>query len=254
MYGRHYNIEFCHIYAGDVLEQDTLVRTVAEYNKALNLVDGASFSLNVLIDDYNGKGEVDTATLIKEFLGMGVNVNYIAAESFFTSSAEYLLEVLLDNKKIGADEENTTAVLEVKSENLHMWDDYVEVQAIPLAQRNLDLLLNSKGASPYPIVLNNAKKYSAKVFLKYQTTNGTRYACPLLATCWYLARLGVEPFYDKDMFIDVADSSQSFIGTDLLTLLPSYYLQVEATIRQIISFTPWKKHLSSFNYVFWGEV
>lgn len=81
------------------------------------------------------------------------------------------------------------------------------------------------------------------------------YGCAALATCWQLARFGVEP-YRNALNLESAKAAYEFVTPRTLTILPTKYMATEATVRDLISAIRPKslrKLTEQMEYVFYAD-
>lgn len=81
------------------------------------------------------------------------------------------------------------------------------------------------------------------------------YGCAAMATCWQLARFGVEP-YTGAMKLESAMPWREFVTPRTLTILPAKYMATEATVRDLVSAIRPKslrKLVGQMDYVFYAD-
>ncbi len=251
-----YNIEFFHIYGGDFKndhfskEQKLSIQETEYLVKHLEN-KGSSYSLSVLIDDYNEELKFDLISVVNRLQERGIGGDYFMRESQLVVLADKLLDELRKTGRVRLDKSKRNAVFEIMSDNILLWDEYRKHQERPLAQEMLHKLTGKVVSSERVMRVAKGERFSAKIFLKFQTETGPKYACPLLAASWYLMRLGVEPFDREDLLELLPGTRQvAFPGETLITILPSYYLTVESLVREIIRSSPWKKYCRRLGYIF----
>ena len=188
-----YNIEFAHIYADDVFNQEH-VESIKILNRIINAqLNGHEYVTSVLIDEYNPNKE-DMILDLDEFLNKitlaGANIDYVGFESGMVNLSDEVLSAL-DNK-------------------------------------------------------------TKTKYIKYIKTKG-KYPCSLLATSWYLLRLGVlnNLHINDKMIKGLKDNSiDEFSGNRVITIIPSKYKKVEETVIKNIRNSKYSKLANNIELIF----
>jgi hypothetical protein len=195
---------------------------------------GKSHSFTLLVDDYSDrKGQVDREDVREIFSGYGLIPDYIVLESEMVKSAEYFLRSIPGRHLTS---ESNVVTFRSHSSDVHFNELLMDTR------RYKQIFINrmrggtgSSGVAPtksYMSVQDQRCHSSTDIVLVYNDNGYLRYGCPVLAACWYLTRLGVDPFI-SNLTIE-EDASRPFTGRQLLTILPVGYMKVEATALELI--------------------
>ena len=233
------SIEFGHLYTeqiNEAIKNGNLKKSIemARMLSQILALQGKSFSLAVLIDDYNNNLiQVDHNEIMDIYKKMGLTPDYIVFESKLANSAEYLLSCLPDKFLV---KESNSLIYRSQSADSHfseLLQDGRRFKAIFMDRLKSGADATVRNRKSYLSLQERRCHSNAEIVLLYNQNNQVRYGCPVLAACWYLARLGVEPFY-SDLKIENREF-RPFIGKHLLTILPVDYMKVEATVHELIS-------------------
>ena len=172
-----YSIEFCHIYLNETFSHehrqsiDVLKSVVSE------LPTGSTYSLNVLIDDYNATEEVlDIEDLKRELREAHAKPDYLAYEARLAPYADAVLDLMSEGR----------------------------------LQRSYERYIREKGTIP----------------------------CSFMIAIWYLLRLGALPLAaDALVYEKNGGHTKSFIGNNLISILPERFSGVEKKAMSVIAKT-----------------
>jgi hypothetical protein len=262
-----FNIEYAHIYANEFRrdeiigeEQMKSVEVVKQIIGDLETI-GKSYSLNILVDDYNEEvTKVDEKALFSQLNEIGLPPDHVMRESqLAVSSAEILIEAMSDRYLDKQKPYELTFI--PKSNDIRLWAPNHEDQSF----RRI-LWEHSQGEKKEDfskerelreraeaLISRESFRTKSEIVLQYTGDDGTtRYTCPLLTACWHLVRLGVKPFAEEYKNIK-SFTSKPFFGDRLITVLSSGYLKIEGTAMEIISLAKSKtikKQKSRLEYYF----
>jgi len=245
-----FNIEYAHIYISNELLEN--IDFVNKYSENIGITKqiileleskNKTYSLNVLIDDYNPFiSDVNLDKIYHLLDECELPPDHIMLESnFANNSAEKLID-LIDSRylKKGADNES---IFNVKTSNAYLWTHDNK----SVSPRSLFLEDPKKNINNISPKKNNATNTSfntcrakSEIILKNIENNVVYYACPLLNACWQLMRLGIDPF-SEDIKNLSSFSSKPFFGDTLITVEPTKLLKIESTSLEIISLVKQKK-------------
>lgn len=79
---------------------------------------------------------------------------------------------------------------------------------------------------------NSTYRHEKKFLLRYESKEGKQFSCPALVAASYLYRLG---YFEGDVIAPLWGDAPSSHNDQIITLLPSRYLQVEANAQSIIN-------------------
>ena len=220
---------------------------------------GKTYSLNVLIDDYNDEsGEISDDYVHRELANAGLAPDHIVRESLLAGkAAEALIDSMADRFLHIAEERGELSFVG-ESSDLYLWaanpDESVRRSFWDYVQGRTEIPLSTKDEGTVErLVRRRALQSRSEIVLRYRIEDGTvRYTCPLLTLCWHLMRLGVEPFAEETARIN-SFTATPFPGDRLLTILPASYLKLEATTMELLlSCQPKRirKRKGSLDYLF----
>ena len=89
------------------------------------------------------------------------------------------------------------------------------------------------------IPLQDRSESISDTLLYTESESGRKYSCPLLATAWYLARLGIAPFSD---ITSKNGNANNLYARRLINVLSVDYLRVESAVRDILNYSR-NKHI-----------
>lgn len=232
-----YNIEYAHIYSSDLLEDLSKVRSnIAKTKNLIKTISNinATYSLTVLIDDYSeDQLPVSKVVINNLFLELGLIPDHIIMESEMAKEADFLLNTLPEKNLI---REENRFILKSESTDMHFSEMFQEKKRYKTIEMEKMLLGEEAWNDLQRINLLNLKQQrvhsNSNLILVFDDGKTRRYSCPLLAACWYLARLGVEPFYSS--IKHSLNVQKLFVGNNLLTVLHLNYLKVESTAIELI--------------------
>lgn len=241
-----YNIEYAHLYADDERvsigkEQEKSIELTEEVIEKLER-KGKTYSLNLLIDNYNGNVDrVDEDHLYSQLEEKGIAPDYIVYEADLVRAADSLIDKIRDSYiKRGENEISFTS----SSDDFKLWE---AEQDLSFKERFFENQIESKDnirdkRLNHTVARRDSNLTTAEIVLKYVSNEAdeVRYTCPLLTACWHLARLGVDPF--QEAVDDIKSySSKPFFGKYLFTVLSSQYLKIEGTAMELISLASSKR-------------
>ncbi len=239
------NIEFAHMSPSEALDIPHLFKDLEdEIYLTRELVKGAessdkTYCLTLLVDDINDPQGPDVIvnweTVRQEFAKLGLLLDHILYESKLSTVGDSLLSLLARMAKT----KGAAKTFSVRSRDLKM------LRQIE-AERPLDLLfrggLSRRLAAPTKQWQQEVPHDLVKtaVVLSFNEKGDepvTRYTCVTLATCWHLARLGVQPFKNVAE-LGMRFSEKPFIASNAISILPLEYLAVESHCLQVIRAIP----------------
>ena len=237
------NIEYAHLYAAN-LERDikSLENGVQKAREIIDLADRQrlTHSSTVLVDDYSiGSTEVDIKKILLILESLRLAPDYVVLESEMVANVTYFLQFLPQKNLI-----RETDRVVYHSAGL---DANLEQTALPARRYKSIFMERAKrsGGSENQMTgrqvlsLQQHRIHSeSSIVLAVGEGASVRYSCPLLTACWYLIRLGVEPFYSPILYR--RRNAPSFVGRRLVTVLPLDYLKVEATAVELLSLSKTK--------------
>jgi hypothetical protein len=237
----------------------------------------------VLIDDYNGPNDLEAEIAYDLLAEQGLPPDHICFEAKFAGD---LADTLIDSLDKGYIHkgENDDILFDFQTVDLRLWvpvptkksfrEMLIELPEEPAEKakkRSFRQLLVEDGL---PNIQTNPRNLPARPSLSADTETYLResyqsrteivlrrkldsgyqqYSCPLLASCWYLARLGVEPFSEVEKTV-VSFTGKPFFGKKLITILPISYLKIEATVYEILAASKRKairRKRNNFSYHFY---
>lgn len=232
-----FNIEYAHIYASDINgDLRKLQRNIERTNLIVKSLRSQkkSYALSVLIDDYSeDQDEVELSQIEGIFADLGLIPDHIVMESAMAAQAHFLLETLPEKnlKKIGDE-----IVFQSESKDIHFSQLVKDKRRYKSAFMERSQLgrneWEAKRQKEYLLLKEERIHSNSDLLLCHTMGSVTRFSCPLLAACWYLARLGVEPF--SSPVVRGLDGNRPFVGQSLITVLPLGFLKVEATAMDLI--------------------
>jgi len=262
-----YSIEFAHMYGGSLQdgrltpEQEESARIACDFAEKLRR-DGFSCSLCVLIDDYNEPMEVDEASVHELLSGCGAPPDHILRESQFARQHAAALIDAIDSRYL-QESKDGELMFDARTDDIRLWAPLPDSKSFremlrdpfgdlvpPRKSTSFRLSLLEKQSHRQTLSVRSTteamsvgeQRYSrstyqsrTEIVLSRKNDDGNEtYACPLLAACWHLARLGIEP-YEQAAGSAVSFSDRPFFAKRLVTILPAAYLKIEATAFEIIS-------------------
>ena len=202
-----------------------------------------SYSTTVLIDDYsmdrNHNGVNHKRNEILTLFGKeGLTPDSIFFESSFAGYADKIIESF------------SPKLLHRRGDHLFLTnkgEDLYSYQIPPRNRRHKAVFLKkinripidkSDPSEPLRVSVTH-RQQSITDTLLYIEKNDTRiYSCPLLASAWYLARLGIKPF---SQVIEDGIPQKALPAKTIINVLPISYLKVESAIRDIYYYSRNKK-------------
>jgi hypothetical protein len=232
-----YNIEYAHIYASDI--KGDLSRVQRNIERTGWIIESLrqqnkTFVLSVLIDDYSENQEdVHIPDIENIFADLGLSPDHIVMESTMAGQAGSFMD-LLSEKNLRR--EGNQIVFQSESKDIHFSEllkDRRRYKSVFMEKSKLGKSEWEEKQNKEYILLKEQRVHSnSDLLLCHTQDNITRFSCPLLAACWYLARLGVEPFASP--VIQRLSKNKPFIGSSLITVLPLEFIKVEATAVDLI--------------------
>lgn len=231
-----YSIEFGHLYYDELRgERFSLLDPAIEATSMLVrtlAAEGASVSLCLLIDDYIEGREIPDrdVTKLRAYLSANhIDVHHVAFEADLATVAPIMLDMVRP-KWLRKD----NAVLYLRSENT---DKHLD-NSVQIGHRPKSLLLGAASNRTY--FEQERAKSQTEVMLAEGQGAATRYGCALLASCWALARLGISPYFEA-LNLDSIEGAPPFCGRNLISVLPTDYLKIEATVLELFKASRDKK-------------
>lgn len=254
---QHYNVEYAHLYSADV--SGDLAFLDENIERTRSIIDrlshyGISYCLSVLIDDYSEAfGYVDPESIITVLSDRGLTPDYVVMESEMAHHADYFIKFL--PKKYLIEDDNQVVFQSASNDS-----NFPSLRAPARRYKSIfmEKAHTEKGKWDREehrrrITLRQQRCQSdSSIVLCHDTGSQVRYSCPLLTACWYMARLGVEPFTTP--FAYRRKGCESFIGNRILTVLPIDFLKVESTAVELISLSrtkPISKRKKQIEYHFY---
>lgn len=239
-----YSIEFGHIYAEELLPSAQSSKENIAYTKMiLSLFEdqGYSYSTSVLIDDYTLDTEVkiDKNAISNYFKKCGLTPDFIFLEGDFAVVAETIIETLppkllykKDQKLFLSNQGDDLFYYEIPPRNRRHKSIFMKkINKIPLDK--------SKPTQDVKLAIRNRHQSITDTLLYVEAGKKRKYSCPLLATSWYLARLGLEPFSNV---ISKSLNDNKLFAKHLINILPYEYIRVESAVRDILYYSKDKKY------------
>lgn len=238
------NIEYGHIYLAGIdisrVFGQEQIQGIAKVNELISRLEaeGKTYSLCVLIDDYEYPARVPLNEFVKKFEEHGRRPDFIMMESVFAKGpADMMIEAV--HSRFLKKEENRL-LFSTKAENLLLWTrrtemrddrDFLQV----FLERHIPSATKVPSRSKLTHALKRRYQFSLDALLATTINEAVpRYSCALLTACWYLMRLDVEPFKEcVDSLLRL--SSKPFFGDRLITILPTKYIRLEAIAMELIS-------------------
>ena len=95
-----YSIEFGHIYTNEAYSEEHRLSAVRTFEVAEGLKsDGKTFSIHLLIDDYNPEEHfLDVKELLREYGQLGVKPDFTAREAALAPYKDDMFELITSNK------------------------------------------------------------------------------------------------------------------------------------------------------------
>jgi hypothetical protein len=213
-----YNIEFAHIYSDSPnIENEQMggVRVAKKIIKEI-IKEGKTYALTVLIDEYHPVvHRLNLNKFLSSLAELGTPPTYVAYESRMIPASEILLKAI--PKKVRVLEKMHTD-LTIKKKALFLSDT---------KKRNKDIRLKTLGGIDH----------------------STEETCALLATAWYLLRLGLVQAKNP---VELTGLTQPkpFVGKKIINILPAKYKNVEDSTLEIIkATTQFKKYANKIRSV-----
>jgi len=212
------NVEYMHLYIGRTPSDRELLNAKKTANQMLHQLKshGRTFSLCVLIDDYTEP--CCPRALKEEALDLVATLQpeptHIVWESSLVSPAMRLMRNLRSDLVVESPKGVTLQTFSNDLELIHREDE----------RDSLATLLDSAVGSDRP-------DYSDQTSL-VRRDETARLTCALLSATWLLVRLGLLPFDQVD---DLSEGGPcSFVGSQLLTILPTHYIHIEHSALTIL--------------------
>ncbi|MCP5404672.1 MAG: hypothetical protein H6922_00385 [Pseudomonadaceae bacterium] len=137
------------------------------------------------------------------------------------------------HSKISAEEFiETTRKLYVKPDSIYGESAYTPLMARlyeTLEKRGFGIV--SEGGREFLYEKNKSYHHEKKFLLRYENKKEKQFSCPALVAASYLYRLG---YFDGEKIAPLWGESPNNQSANILTVLPSRYLQVEANAQSII--------------------
>lgn len=245
-----FNIEYAHIYVSEESLESRVF--IDKYSKNIEITKqivqnleskDKTYSLNVLIDDYNpfiSDVNIDKIYHLLDECELPPD-NIMLESDFANRSAEKLID-LIDSKYLTKGT-NNESIFNVKTNNAYLWQHDTKSMSprslfLEDPQYNIDNMSQKRNNATHTSF--NTCRAKSEIILKNIENGVAYYACPLLNACWQLMRFGVNPFSEE---IDNLSSfsSKPFIGDTLITVEPTVLLKIESTSLEIISLVKQKK-------------
>lgn len=232
-----YNIEYAHIYSSDLNGNLSNVSRNIEKTKVLLETlnnKSSSYSLSVLVDDYSeDQSPIPSSEIFELFFSLGLSPDNVVMESEMIKEADSLIKNLPEKFLI---QEENRYIFKSESKDIHFAELFQErkrYKSEVMDRINMGTEAWNEMQKKKLLNLKQQRVHSDSNLIIYFNDGKTiRYSCPLLAACWYLTRLGVEPFYSS--IKQSLNSTKPFIGKNLITILPLNFLKVESTAIELI--------------------
>lgn len=232
------SVEYCHIYLSDYLDKEPILPSMLPEIRAVKtFVDYLSgryedIALNVLVDNYfpHEINEYDPVGIFEMLRDFGLAPDFIFLEGDMKQYADHLISNLHGDS------------LQERKDRLYLAERSTRKQ-------DMRVSISSRESVDYAVLLTNVDNqhqgrdlgetvheyefYLTDVLLKYRRAGTIVYSCPLLASVWYLARLGIAP-YSRIAEKGYRYSDRAFFAERLLTIVSADYLKVEAASRSIL--------------------
>lgn len=236
------SVEFFHIYADNVATREfaSWGPALAATRDALEALKraGKSYSLNVLIDNYfSPSSEVDAEPLYEFLTSEGLRPDGIYLEG----DLHRVCTDFIDEMRPAYYRRTPDALVSsMHSEDAHLVHDMPDESLKGMFLRSAGGVAKWRERGPGPrdigsvVAGGRVERSSTVVLARYDESGEIRYSCPLLAACWVLARLGVDPFRQAVRPLIRSPDSLGFVGAEVLNILPTMYLSVEATVYELL--------------------
>jgi len=241
------NIEACHIYFGEQgFDENEILESISIVKETLGSLSEDGYTLNVLIDDYFMKPDAQDITYLVNTLNeSGIMPTGIYYESDLKTVAHVFIEELKQHRLKRTSEDVFFSNVSNDS-SLYRSLERDSMKSSFLDGDSFDDCEDEK------VSVNRVQKYSMTTIS--QISNGNvRYSCPLLAACWNLARLGYEPYVSALTTFKDEEQKKEFSSSKLVTLLPTTFIAVEATVVDLLKSLKPKKYKGiekSLSYTF----
>lgn len=256
-----FSIEYAHIYGSELVSGNFVneehKQSIQETKRIVEELEsrGKTYSLCVLIDDYNEPAEVDEQSINDQLKKSGLAPDYVVKESQMARGAEVLLNALPPKFKSVSEQE---VGFVAETEDLYLWTSTNSSDTRSFKEILLQSVTGKQKQTSTDVEKTVIKREGIKskfeIALKYKDHKEVKYSCPLMAASWHLSRLGVESFVGGlELVNSFSSPKRPFIGDRLLTILPAKYLKVEGTALEIISLVKTKtisKMRKRMEYVF----
>lgn len=272
-----YNVEYAHLYAYEVAQGVTprMEQAVARARSVLQDLDrrGHTYTTAVLVDNYNSDVPVQTGPVREMLRRAGLEPDVICFEAELAESAAELIAALPDRVVVQGRGE---ILLDAASESFLLWPESTDMTSETYRHLLLGMLAGEEEARARPgsgavtepreangeearvTPLTTLRAQRSQVHLEvvlsgFDASRRLRWSCPVLATCWYLARLGISPYLDRMRTFDGL-ASRPFVGRRLLTLLPVDYVKIESTAMELLALArpkPLRKARKRLEYIFY---
>jgi len=238
-----YNIEYAHVYASDIREN--LSRLDSNIEKTISILDDLnrkkmSYSLSVFVDDYSEHKEtIDHKEIISLCNGLKLPPDHVIMESAMAEVAKFFINKLPERYLLS---EDNTMYFKSESTDIHfsnLLKDRRRYKAIFIEKAEMGKKAWEEQKQKEYLALRQQRCHSnSSLILYYDDGKSVHYSCPLLAACWYMARLGVEPYFSSIQ--KKLTRKRPFIGKRLITVLPIEFLKVESTAIELIGLSKTK--------------
>lgn len=238
-----YNIEYAHVYVSEIKEN--LSKLNSSIEKTLSILDDLnrkkmSYSLSILVDDYSDNKETTTKKeIISLCMGLKLPPDHVVMESELVKSARFFISKLPERSLLSQDNK---MYFKSESTDIHFSDllkDKRRYKAIFIEKAEMGRKAWVEQKQKKYIAFRQQRCHSnSSLVLYYDDGKNVRYSCPLLAACWYMVRLGVEPFFSSIQSKLI--QNKPFVGNKLITVLPIEFLKVESTAIELIGLSKTK--------------
>jgi len=232
-----YNIEYAHVYVSDITEN--LSKLDLNIEKTISIIDDLNrkkmtYTLSVFVDDYSDNDKtINVNEIISLCNSLRLPPDHVVMESEMAKTAENFIDKLPERYLLS---EDNKMYFKSESTDIHFSDllkDRRRYKAIFIEKAEMDRKAWEEQKQKEYLALRQQRCHSnSSLVLYYNDGKDVRFSCPLLAACWYMARLGVEPFYSSIQ--NKLSINKPFIGNKLITVLPLEFLKVESTALELI--------------------
>ena len=193
------NIEFCHIYADSLDDVDFshlrpgLVATKEVIETLENA--GKSYSLNILIDNYFVKNKSYDFNRLMGFLSSeGFSPDGVYLEADLHSVCEIFISML---KPVSILRQPLEIIFKAGGLDTHLFGPSSGDTLKGAFLSGIKSLPDEETQELSSFRNRDRCQHSSRTVIVQYREDEVRYSCPLLATCWVMARFGVQPFMDS---------------------------------------------------------